>query len=511
MSSLSSVGSTSSALTSATSSTSSSSTGTLSVGGLISGLNTTQLIQGLLAVQQAQITAVQNQQTAATQRESAYKTLEAQLLSLQSSVTQLAQPVNGPFDGRTATSSDQTLLTAAASSSAAAGNYSLTVGALANANEIASQNFDSASSKITHGTLTVGSGSTTATITIDSTNDTLQGLATAINGANAGVSATVINDGSSHPYRLLLTANKTGLANAISLDTSGLAANDAGSGAVRPTFGVGAAVAGGSNVGTATVTAGGVYSGTANDAYTLKVTGVTAGGDLSNGGTVTLSYTNGDNSVTGSFTLSAADLNQFHDVAKGVKVKLGPGPLSVNDQFTINTTVATVQNATDASVTLGSGPGAVTVTSASNTVNNVIAGVTLSLTGANTSEGRPGQRGQRHQHGPDGHPELRHELQQRYHHHRRRREIRLADQHGRRAAGRHVDRRHPGPAAEPGDGRRRRGQPETQQPQRPGHHDRRLGAATGRQQPAHQGPVRAGQRRHSRRRTHAFRLGGDVH
>jgi flagellar hook-associated protein 2 len=385
MSSLSSLGSTSSALTSATSSsTGSTSSGTLSVGGLISGLNTTQLIQGLLAVQQAQITAVQDKQTAASQRESAYKALEAQLLTFQSSVTQLAQPVNGPFDGHTVTSSDQTILTAAASSSAAAGNYSLTVGTLAQANEIASQNFDSASSKITHGTLTVGSGSTRATITIDGTNDTLQGLASAINGANTGISATVINDGSSHPYRLLLTANNTGLANAITFDASGLAAS--GNGAVQPTFGVGAAVAGGSNVGTATATAGGVYTGTINDTYTLKVTGVTAGGDLSNGGTVTLAYANGDNSVTGNFTLTAADLNQFHDVAKGVKVKLGPGPLSVNDQFTINTTVATVQNATDASVTLGSGPGAVTVTSASNTINNVIAGVTLNLVGANPSK-----------------------------------------------------------------------------------------------------------------------------
>jgi flagellar hook-associated protein 2 len=280
MSSLSSVG-TGGALSSPSAA---SSTGTLSVGGLVSGLNTSQLIQGLLAVQQSQITTVQARQAAVTQREGAYKALEAQLLNLQASARQLAQPVNGPFDGHTATSSDSTVLTAAASSSAAAGTYSLTVTGLAHANQVASQNFDSTSSKITHGTLTVGSGSATATITIDGTNDTLQGLASAISAANAGVSATVINDGSSHPYRLLLTANNTGLANAVTFDPSGLAPDDATSGAVRPTI------------------------------------------------------------------------------------------------------TDTVQAATDASVTLGSGGGAVTVTSASNTINNVIADVTLNLVAASLSK-----------------------------------------------------------------------------------------------------------------------------
>ena len=53
MSSLSSVGGTNSALGST-----GSATGTLSVGGLITGLNTNQLIQGLLAVQQARAYSV---------------------------------------------------------------------------------------------------------------------------------------------------------------------------------------------------------------------------------------------------------------------------------------------------------------------------------------------------------------------------------------------------------------------------------------------------------------------
>src|SRR5439155_3685068 len=138
---------------------------------------------------------------------------------------------NGPFDARTVTSSNQDLLTAAGSSSAAPGVYTLQVNSLARAEQLASQGFDSANSTITQGTiqLHVGTGAA-ATITIDSTNNTLQGLANAINNANAGVTATVLNDGSGNgnqAYRLLLTAKQSGANNSISI-TNNLAADGGG-------------------------------------------------------------------------------------------------------------------------------------------------------------------------------------------------------------------------------------------------------------------------------------------
>jgi flagellar hook-associated protein 2 len=378
MSSLSSVGGASNPL-------SSSSAGTISVGGLISGLNTNQIIQGLLAVQQQQITNVQSRQSAAQAQETAYKALQAQLLSFQSSVSQLAQTVNGPFDGRSATSSNQGVLTAAASSSAAPGVYSLTVGSLAQANQIDSQGFAGPTSQITTGTLTIGSGGKAATITIDGTNNTLQGLAAAINAAGVGVSATVINTGAAgQPYRLLLTATRTGTANAITLDTTGLGAT-IGS-AVRPTFGVADAVPAGGNQGTAALTAGGAFTGAANDTFTFTVDSVTGGGDLSSGGTVTLKYHNASNSQTGSLTLTGADLNQSRAVAEGIDIRAGAGPFVQGDSFTVATTVATVQQAADAAVTIGSGSGALTVTSSSNTVNTAINGVTLNLLGTSPSQ-----------------------------------------------------------------------------------------------------------------------------
>jgi flagellin len=185
------------------------------------------------------------------------------------------------------------------------------------------------------------------------------------------------------PYRLLLTATQTGTANAITLDTTGLGAT--GGGAVRPSFGVGDAVPAGTNQGTAALTAGGAYSGAASDTFTFTVDSVTGNGDLSGGGTVTLKYHNADNSQTGTLTLTGADLNQSRAVAEGIDIRAGAGPFVQGDSFTLAATVATVQQAADASVTLGSGSGALTVTSSGNTVNAAINGVTLNLLGTSPS------------------------------------------------------------------------------------------------------------------------------
>ncbi len=71
------------------------------------------------------------------------------------------------------------------------------------------------------GTLTLAQGSSSFTLTIDSTNNTLSGLRDAINnaGSNPGISATIVNgtDGA----HLILTGGATGAANAISVSETG--------------------------------------------------------------------------------------------------------------------------------------------------------------------------------------------------------------------------------------------------------------------------------------------------
>jgi flagellar hook-associated protein 2 len=64
-------------------------------------------------------------------------------------------------------------------------------------------------------------GGGTKSITIDSSNNTLTGIRDAINAANIGATASIINDGSASPYRLVLTSNNTGLANSLKIAVAG--------------------------------------------------------------------------------------------------------------------------------------------------------------------------------------------------------------------------------------------------------------------------------------------------
>ncbi len=353
--------------------------------GLITGLNTQQIIQSLVAIDQAKVSHLQAQQQSATTQETAIKDIEAKLLALQNDLGPLSQPQNSAFNGLSVTSSNPNVLTAAASSSAAPGNYVVQVNGLAQAAQIASQGFAGPTSAITQGTLQiqVGSGSA-ATITIDNTNNTLQGLAGAINNANIGVTATVINDGSGNgaqPYRLLLTANQTGADNTINI-TNHLAADTGG--AVNPVFGstyIGTANPGPSYTGTSTPTANsgaGGYTGSANDTYTFTVVN---GGTVGTDNGIQLSYRNSSGTSTGTITLNSGDAGAFKNVAQGIQVQLGAGTLVAGQTFSIKAYAPVVQQATNASITVGSGSGALTIQSATNQINGLINGVTLQLQG----------------------------------------------------------------------------------------------------------------------------------
>ncbi|HZU38829.1 MAG TPA: flagellar filament capping protein FliD, partial [Gemmataceae bacterium] len=217
----------------------------------------------------------------------------------------------------------------------------------------------------------------------------LQGLANAINNSGAGVAATVVNDGSgstTQPYRLLLSANQAGADNAITI-TNSLAAD--GSAARKPVFDatyINQAVLGTGYTGTSvpTVNAGsGGYTGTSNNTYTFTVVN---GGTVGTDNGITLSYADSTGQNTGTITLNSSDVNQLKTVSQGLQVQFGSGTLVAGQTFSVDAFVPVVQAATSASVTLGSGGGALTVQSDSNQLSNLINGVTLNLTAADPSK-----------------------------------------------------------------------------------------------------------------------------
>ncbi len=363
-------------------------TGRLSVNGLISGFDTDNIVQGLLAIEQQRIQVIDQRKSRIANEQTAFKAIEAKLLALQGQMTQLSRTQNGLFDARKVTSSDPDALSSAASSSAAPGVFSLRVNSLARAHLVAAQGFDSVTSKVTQGTLQVKIGDAMTTVTVDSSNDTLQGLADALNHSGTSLTASVVNDGSGEgrqSYRLVLAAKATGAANRIVI-TNNLGAS--GAGATKPVFdsgSIGSALTTTTNTSTSVSlsNAGAGYVGSSNNNYHFTVmNGGTVGTD--NGIAIAYSDTTGAN--TGTITINQADVNSFKDVSQGIRIQFAAGTLVAGDTFDVKAFTPVLQDAGDASVTLGSGSGALIVTSAKNQFDSLISGVAVQVRQSDPNE-----------------------------------------------------------------------------------------------------------------------------
>lgn len=209
----------------ATSSVASSSAGTLDVPSLVSQL---------MANERRPIDKLNTKVTSYQTKISSFGTLKGLASGFQTAV----QSLNTSLQGYSATPSDASVFTASATSTAAAGTYSINVTTLAQAHKLAAAGQVSDTSAIATGasTVTFMVGTTSTDIAI-AAGATLQDIRTAINAANMGVTATIVNDGSATPYRLALSSDNTGTSNAISSITiyaSGASPLPSGDGTLLP-------------------------------------------------------------------------------------------------------------------------------------------------------------------------------------------------------------------------------------------------------------------------------------
>jgi flagellar hook-associated protein 2 len=220
-----------------------SSTGTGSV------LDVASIVSQLMQVESRPLMALAQKEASYQAKLSAFGALSGALSSFQTTLSGLSDM--SKFQQLTSTSSDATIATVTTGKGAVAGKYSLDLTALAQQQSLASAGAASSSSAIGSGTATTItfqfgtiSGGTLAngvysgaaftenpdqssgSITIDSSNNSLQGIRDAINKAGLGVTATIVADGSAAPNRLVLTSDKTGVASSmkISVDAAGDAA-----------------------------------------------------------------------------------------------------------------------------------------------------------------------------------------------------------------------------------------------------------------------------------------------
>lgn len=188
--------------------------------GIGSGVLTSDLLDQLVQAERAPTENRLTQKTEQTQALlSAYGKLRSVVTELRLPMRQLSAPDN--LKAFSASSSNEGIAVSVDSTKASRGTYSVEVTSLAGAQALASRDAfaDRDATSVGQGTLTLNVGDKTTNITIDNSNDTLQGLANAINDSDAGVSAGVIDTGNG--FQLVLSADETGTANAVSISVSG--------------------------------------------------------------------------------------------------------------------------------------------------------------------------------------------------------------------------------------------------------------------------------------------------
>jgi len=188
--------------------------------GIGSGVLTSDLVDQLVAAERSPTDTRLNRKTEQTDALlSAYGKLRSAVTELRLPMRQLSAPDN--LKAFSASSSNEEIGVAVDSTKANRGTYNVDVTSLASAQALASNAVfdDRDSTSVGQGTLTLNVGDNTANITIDNSNDSLQGLANAINDSDAGVSAGVIDTGNG--FQLVLSADETGTANAVSISVSG--------------------------------------------------------------------------------------------------------------------------------------------------------------------------------------------------------------------------------------------------------------------------------------------------
>lgn len=188
------------------------------------------IVEQLMTIERRPLAALSTREASYQSKISAFGTVKSALSAFQTAARTLSDLSATPSN--TAVSSNSTMFGVTASSTAAVGTHSIEIGNLAQAQKLSAVGQLDTTTAIGVGTLTFDFGTTsggvftsggagTKTVTIDGSNNTLQGIRDAINSANVGVTANIVNDGSGTPYRLTLSSNATGLSNSMQISVTG--------------------------------------------------------------------------------------------------------------------------------------------------------------------------------------------------------------------------------------------------------------------------------------------------
>jgi len=190
-----------------------------SFSGLATGLDTAALIDSMVAAERIPIRKLETKQVNLDSMRRRFLTMRTRVGDLQSKLEKLEKPED--VLASSVSSSDEGKVGVSAIGGAALGTYRLEVTQLAQAERTYSEGFadKNAAGVAGTGTLSIQVGTGAAVdITIDA-SDTLENVAGKINTADAGVSASVIFDGTN--YRLQVSGDETGADNGVTFTETG--------------------------------------------------------------------------------------------------------------------------------------------------------------------------------------------------------------------------------------------------------------------------------------------------
>jgi flagellar hook-associated protein 2 len=188
--------------------------------GIGSGLDIAGLVQSLVAAEAEPVESRLGRQEARVQSKlSAFGSLKSALAEFRDALDTMRELDS--FLTRKAASGNEDLFQAVVEGNALPASYDLEVAQVAQSQKLNSGAFADADTAIGTGTLLLSVGADSFGVAISSENNTLAGIRDAINDAvdNPGVAATIVNaDSGSY---LILSGEKTGVANAITVNQTG--------------------------------------------------------------------------------------------------------------------------------------------------------------------------------------------------------------------------------------------------------------------------------------------------
>lgn len=187
---------------------------TISAAGIGSGLDINGLVSQLMISESKPLELLKAQEKQFDTKLSAYGSLKSAISTFQTAMKDLTGSKG--LSAQTVTSSNAGVLSSTANGTAAAGVFTIEVTQLAQQHKLTSAGVADATVSLGSGSLNIKVGDDDEVV-VTPTDYSLQGIRDAINESDAGVTATIVNDGTANGNHLVITSKDSGAANTVKI------------------------------------------------------------------------------------------------------------------------------------------------------------------------------------------------------------------------------------------------------------------------------------------------------